>query len=61
MKIQLLSDLHKEFFHDASKWDGLGETDADVIVLAGDIWTGTKGVEWAAELSGYLGKSIIYI
>ncbi|WP_265130018.1 metallophosphoesterase [Chryseobacterium oranimense] len=41
MKIQIISDLHQEF----------GSTDlffenADIIVLAGDINLGTKGIEW---------------
>ncbi|MDR2235281.1 MAG: metallophosphoesterase [Chryseobacterium sp.] len=41
MKIQIISDLHQEFGssdHDFSK--------ADLVVLAGDINLGTKGVEW---------------
>ncbi len=44
MKIQLLSDLHVEF-HD---YDYPG-TDADVVVLAGDIHVGERGLLWAAE------------
>lgn len=41
MKIQIISDLHQEF----------GSTDlffenADIVVLAGDINLGTKGIEW---------------
>ncbi|MBT1705769.1 hypothetical protein [Chryseosolibacter indicus] len=41
MKIQVISDLHQKFgFMDIS-FEG-----ADVVVLAGDINFGTKGIEW---------------
>lgn len=41
MKIQVISDLHREFgFMDIS-FDG-----ADLVVLAGDINLGTKGIDW---------------
>jgi hypothetical protein len=42
MKIRVLSDLHLEF------WDWVPpKSDADIIVLAGDIHVGVRGVEWA--------------
>ncbi len=44
MKLHILSDLHLEF----GSFTPLS-TDADVVVLAGDISTGTKGVDWAAQ------------
>lgn len=44
MKLHILSDLHTEF----SDFDP-PETDADVVVLAGDIGVGTAGIEWAAR------------
>jgi Icc-related predicted phosphoesterase len=44
MKIHTLSDLHTEF----SDFDP-PETDADVVVLAGDIGVGKGGIEWAAQ------------
>ena len=50
MKVQLLSDLHNEFLRNGRadpkhKWTGLiPETQADIIVLAGDIDTGTNGL-----------------
>ena len=44
MKLHILSDLHTEF----SDFDP-PETDADVVVLAGDIGVGTGGIEWAAR------------
>lgn len=44
LRLQLLSDLHNEFdtFKPAA-------TEADIVILAGDIDTGTRGVEWAAR------------
>lgn len=44
MKIQLLSDLHIEF----SDFE-YQETDCDLVILAGDIHIGEKGVSWALE------------
>lgn len=44
MRIHVLSDLHLEFGDFEPP-----QTDADVVVLAGDIHVGTKGVEWAKE------------
>ena len=44
MKIQILSDLHLEF-EDMK----LPKTDADIIVLAGDIHSGIKGIQWAQK------------
>lgn len=71
MKIHLLSDLHHEFFRRPadrrlipgySRWKcGIPDTEADVIVLAGDIDGGTKGVEWAISEAERLKKPIIYV
>jgi len=67
MKIQLLSDLHNEFLRNGRqspnhKWTGeIPETEADVIILAGDIDTGSYGVEWAIKESERLEKNIIYV
>ena len=44
MKLHILSDLHTEF-HEFSP----PETDADVVVLAGDIGVGLDGIAWAAR------------
>lgn len=41
MKIQIISDLHQEFGLSDLSFDN-----ADVVVLAGDINLGTKGVDW---------------
>lgn len=44
MRIRVLSDLHLEF----CDWTPPA-ADADVIVLAGDIHAGVRGLEWARE------------
>lgn len=45
MKIQILSDLHIEF-----EDFNFSNTDADVVVLAGDIHLGIKGALWAKKV-----------
>ncbi|HEX7026258.1 MAG TPA: metallophosphoesterase, partial [Gammaproteobacteria bacterium] len=54
MKIHILSDLHIEF-HPFE----LPPTDADVVVLAGDINVGAAGVEWAIE--NIRNKQVVYV
>lgn len=54
MKIQVISDVHREF--GASE---LSFENADVVVLAGDIDLGTKGIEWAKEFIP--NKPVIYL
>jgi len=44
MKIQIFSDLHNEF-----KPYKVVQSDADIVVLAGDIHTKNRGVEWAIK------------
>ena len=44
MKIRVLSDLHLEF----ADW-APPKSDEDVVVLAGDIHEGVKGIEWARK------------
>jgi predicted phosphohydrolase len=41
MKIQVLSDLHQEFGVPQITFEG-----ADLVLMAGDINLGTKGIEW---------------
>jgi Icc-related predicted phosphoesterase len=58
MKIQLLSDLHLEH----SRWHPSfvpPATDADVVVLAGDIDNGTRAIDWAEET--FPDKPVLYV
>lgn len=57
MKIHILSDLHLEF----GKSFEAPTTDADVIVLAGDIHSHTHGLDWAAAQPAFGGKPILYV
>ncbi len=54
MKIQVISDLHREFGSTELCFDH-----ADVVVLAGDINLGTKGFEWIKE--AIPNKPVIYV
>ena len=45
MKLQGLSDLHIDLIR-SGKLD-VAQTDADVVVLAGDIHNGTLSLDWA--------------
>jgi len=54
MKLQILSDIHLEFENFE-----IPHTDADVIVLAGDIGVGLKGLEWAE--ASMFEKPTVYI
>jgi Icc-related predicted phosphoesterase len=54
MKFHVLSDLHTEF----ADFSPPG-TDADVVVLAGDIGVGLGGIEWAARR--FSGVPVIYV
>jgi len=54
MKIQLFSDLHIEFENFDAACD-----QADVVVFAGDIEIGVKGIRWLNSLG--LDKPVIYV
>lgn len=66
MKIHVLSDIHLEF----SPFDP-PTTDADLVVLAGDIGQHTAGIEWAIktwwglppwnDVSGSYAKPLLYV
>jgi len=54
MKLQILSDLHNEFgLIDFQK------AEVDILVAAGDIDNGTKGLKWLLSLN--LGMPVIYV
>jgi len=54
MKLQILSDIHLEFepFEPPV-------TDVDIVILAGDTATGTKGISWASNR--FKDKVVMYI
>jgi Icc-related predicted phosphoesterase len=54
MKIQVISDLHQEFGYTELSFAG-----ADVVVLAGDVNLGVKGIEWI--LSTVKDIPVVYI
>jgi Icc-related predicted phosphoesterase len=54
MKIQIISDLHQEFGLTDLSFDN-----ADLVILAGDVNLGTKGIEWIkTKISD---KPVIYV
>ncbi|GGG96427.1 metallophosphoesterase [Pedobacter zeae] len=54
MKIQIISDLHQEF-----GISDLSFQNADLVILAGDINLGTKGIEWVKQ--NISNKPVIYV
>ncbi|MDZ7769968.1 MAG: metallophosphoesterase [Woeseiaceae bacterium] len=54
MKLNILSDLHTEFADFVPP-----DTDADAVILAGDIGVGVDGVRWAARR--YPLRPVIYV
>lgn len=57
LKARYFGDLHLEFTdHQPSVIESIGE---DLVVLAGDISTGTLGIEWAK--SAFLGRPVVYV
>lgn len=54
MRIQIISDLHQEFGRTELCFDN-----ADLVVLAGDVNLGTKGVEWIKQTIP--DKPVIYV
>lgn len=57
MKIQFASDIHLE----SRRGFLIEPTDSDIIVLAGDIGVGMKGIEFAAMQTRIHNKPVIYI
>src|SRR5579863_6766193 len=58
IKINFLSDIHLEFL--GYKWH-LSETNADLIILNGDIGSGLRTYEWAIRESERLDKTILMV
>ncbi|MES2673672.1 MAG: metallophosphoesterase [Pseudomonadota bacterium] len=54
MKLQIFSDLHIEFEEFEAECDN-----ADVVIFAGDINTGIKGIDWIKKQN--IGCPIIYV
>lgn len=54
MKLLVMSDLHLEFSNLL-----VSQTDADVVVLPGDIWKGDAGIYWAR--AAWPNKEIVYV
>lgn len=62
MKLHILSDLHIDSY--ARRKLPLGnipKTNADVIILAGDISNSSMGMKWVVEQSEALDKPILYV
>ncbi|MFU8838221.1 MAG: metallophosphoesterase [Thiohalomonadaceae bacterium] len=60
MKIQLLSDLHNECYRGKPP-PPIAQSEAEVVVLAGDIDVGLAGLAWARDEAQRLGKRILYV
>src|SRR5580700_10269244 len=54
MRLHILSDLHLEF----GPVD-ISPTDADVVILAGDIHQGREGWRWARKQ--FYGRPVVYV
>lgn len=50
MKLHILSDLHLEFDKGYSVFNP-PKVDADILILAGDIWVGQAPINWLEKLS----------
>jgi predicted phosphodiesterase len=54
VRLHVLSDLHLEQDRFTPE-----PVESDVVVLAGDVWTGTKGIEWARQWAD--GRPVLYV
>lgn len=62
MKLHILSDLHIDSYQRRNLPLGnIPETDADVIILAGDMSNSSLGMEWAVEQADKINKPILYV
>lgn len=59
MKLLILSDLHLELWREQAPRIDVSLSKPDVVILAGDISTGTKAVEWAAQ--AFANLPVVYV
>jgi predicted phosphodiesterase len=59
MRLLVLSDLHLEVWREYAPPFAVAASDPDVVILAGDIHTGSRAPAWAAET--FPGLPVIYI
>lgn len=59
LKLLILSDLHLEVWRDQAPLSAALKTRPDVVVLAGDIDTGTRGITWADTF--FSGIPVVYV
>lgn len=59
MRLLILSDLHLEVWRDSGPMPDLEACKPDVVILAGDIWTGAKAVPWAEKT--FAGIPVLYV
>ena len=58
MKLHILSDLHLEFAARHTPYVPAA-TEAEVVILAGDIHNGTRGIDWAEQM--FPRQMVLYI
>lgn len=62
MKLQILSDLHIDSYTRRGLPAGnIPKTEADLIILAGDMSNSSQGIHWAIKQADKLATPIIYI
>lgn len=59
MRLLILSDLHREVWRNHAPRIDVAASRPDVVILAGDIATGTHGVAWAE--STFAGLPVLYV
>lgn len=59
MKLLILSDLHLEVWRDQVPLSTAMKERTDIVILAGDIDTGTRGISWAETF--FSGIPVIYV
>jgi predicted phosphodiesterase len=59
MRLLILSDLHHELWREHAPHIDPAVSQPDVVILAGDINTGAKAVEWAAN--NFKGLPVLYV